>query len=482
MATSIHRHSFTHTTARHLPARVGKLSGVALASRLLLVGLLAQVVAGPVLAAPVTLAQQPAGTGGREPAPNVIISIDDSGSMDGDIPTGNYNTGLPSKMTKLKEALISQFGNPTANPPTKGKLEDDRIRLAWQAMWLNSAKSLTPGAANSMKSFSGAHRTSFYNFINALQPASNTPSHRMVKQVYDYMRLPAQTNSPWADVPGVAQSTPYMACRRTYHVFMTDGGWNANNNESAGNADGTARTLGDGVTNYDPTSNQSGAYKDAWGGTVGQESTVADIAFASWATDLQDGSGGTQAMANSVSPLIRKSGNEVVGGVTLQEYWNPKNNPATWQHVVTHSIGFGNGAAKWTNNSGSTLVRPFWDNVTDSTYGGDYPNLVNGTVTWPDPINAMNENGRPVELWHMALNGRGKFYPARSAEALSAAFADILDNVINDTSKPLVSVSANSSRIRSGSRFYSAGYNGADWSGYLKAYTVSVTNGLGIAP
>ena len=442
-----------------------RLTSIALISKILVAGLIAHIGTETAMAAPFPLAQQPAGTAGREPAPNVIITVDDSGSMSEAVGGGNRNT----KMAELKNSLLAQFGDPNATPPTKGKLEDDRIRLAWQVMHNNGnapgAGSLTAGGVNTMRTFSGIHRTNFNIFTNSLSANNATPSHRMMKQVYEYMKLPQGINSPWADVPGTAQSTSYMACRRTYHIFMTDGGWNGENNESVGNADGIARTLGDGITSYDPTSGQVNAYKDVWGGIAGKESTLADFAFASWATDLQSG------MANSIQPLIRKSGTELVGNIALQEFWNPKNDPATWQHIVTNTIGFGAGAVSWISNNGIALP-PLFDAITNDTYGGDYSKLVNGLVFWPDP-SALGLDGRPVELWHMALNGRGKFYPAKSADALSAAFSDILDNVINDTSKPLVSVSANTSRIRTNTLFYSAGYDGKEWSGYLKAYKVT---------
>lgn len=447
-----------------------KLTEIAYAMKLLTSGIAVLAWSSTAFASALPLAQQPAGTGGREPAPNVIMSVDDSGSMGGAVGGGNN----ASKMSVLKTALIAQFGNPTANPPTKGKLEDGRIRLAWQSMCRNPTQ-ITPGQNNSMKSFEGQHRVNFYNYVADLTPNCGTPSHRLMKQALDYMRSPQNTNSPWADAPGTPQSTPYMACRRTYNIFLTDGGWNSDNNQSVGNADGVTRTLGDGTTVYDVSSDQTRIYRDAWGGpAMNQLSTLADFTFAAWATDLQDGSNGTANMPNNILPLIRKSGTETVGATNLQEYWNPKNNPATWQHIVTHTIGFGNGAYKWTNNAGNALIRPFWDNATDSNYGGDYSSIVNGTTTWPNPI-AMNENGRPFELWHMALNGRGKFYPARTADALSTAFADILDNVINDTSKPLVSIAASASSIRPSTLMYSAGYDGTDWSGYLKAYKVSAS-------
>ncbi|MDP2322925.1 MAG: PilC/PilY family type IV pilus protein, partial [Gammaproteobacteria bacterium] len=445
-------------------------------------------------AAPLTLATSPAGAGGREPAPNVIVSVDDSGSMGWDVngcvtldfksawygswfnqtapapspacPTASLanataNTSK-SRMFSLKAALKTQFEDTTRTP-------DNRIRLAWQSMWGHTPSTqgsitnqLTAGATNSMKPLAGTHRSNFVSWVDSLTPYNGTPSHKLMSDAFNYMRSAAGTNSPWADTPGTAQATPYLACRRTYHILMTDGAWNnTSGTTAAGNADGTNRTLPDGIA-YDTTSNQVRVYKDANGGATG---TLSDHAFKAWATDLQDGSSSTQNMANSVKPLIRQPGTETVGATTLQEYWNPKNDPATWQHIVTHTIGFGKAATVWTGN-------PVWNNATDDTYGGDYSALVNGTKFWQDPT---SDDIRPSELWHAALNGRGKFYPARDASALNAAFTSILDNIIADTSTPLVSISASSSSLRSNSTAYIAGYSSVDWSGQVYAYTINAS-------
>ncbi|WP_083758050.1 pilus assembly protein [Polaromonas naphthalenivorans] len=468
--------------------------------RPLVAACVALLAAAPTLSvAALALAQYPPVSGGNEPAPNVIISVDDSGSMNWDVNGNSTNTTNNKRITLLKNSLKSVFGNPTANPPTNGVVPDNRIRLAWQVMHNNGdasgASSLTPGNTNSMKAFSGTHRTNFNTFINSLSASGDTPSHKMAKQALDYMKSPAGTNSPWADMPGTAQTTQYLSCRRSYHIFMTDGGWNSDPREFVGNADGTARTLGDGTTSYDPASAQVRIYKDAYGGgkdiwvdsgwrdpghweRQDYPSTLADFAFESWASDLQNGSNSTQNMVNNVRPLIKKNGVETVGGVGLQEFWNPKNDPATWQHMVTHTIGFGNEATSWSRNN--TDFEPYWNNPTNSTnstYGGGYPRLVSGDVTWRDPIDNCDTDCRPFELWHMALNGRGKFYPAVNADSLTAAFNDILSTVIADTSRPLVSIAANSSSLRSGLNAYLAGYASENWLGTLTARPIDSTTG-----
>jgi type IV pilus assembly protein PilY1 len=483
-------------------------------------------------AAPLNLTQVPAGNGGSEPAPNVILSIDDSGSMGWDVngcqtvdwrvatygnahEPGSVGCGAvgtisanPSRISSLRAALRAQFGDGTAN---SGLLADDRIRLAWQAMHNNGAASnagsLSAGNTNAMKRFSGTHRTNFNTFITSLTPNNGTPAHKMMSQAYNYMKSGASLNSPWASNPGTTEQ-PYLACRRSYHIFMTDGAWNGaetGDTNNGGNAyripttpnfDGSAQTLPSPdsslnlspapPTSYTPNTNQTRVYSDAWGagtGTNAKASTLADYAFRSWAEDLQP------SIPNAIQPLTSQTTENVPtsagnSSTPLQPFWNPKNDPATWQHLTQHTIGFGNSAVNWTGN-------PLWNtplNSLDDTYGGAYGDLVNGIVTWQNPIPWFAANGTPSttndanttrqsELWHAALNGRGKFYPARSPATLSAAFRDILNNIISDTSNPNTGIQSDGASLSENSKTFQAGYDAKKWSGRLKSFGINQTTG-----
>jgi type IV pilus assembly protein PilY1 len=474
---------------------------------------------GTAFAAPIVFSQVPAGNGGRPPAPNVIVTVDDSGSMAWDVTTDNVtSTAANRKINLLKSALKNTFGNGTSN---SGTIPDGRIRLAWQAMHNNGnasgAASLTPGGTNSIKSFTGTHRSNFNTFVDSLSASGGTPSLNMMANVYDYMRTAQGTNNPWADNPGTSQSTSYLACRRTYHVFMTDGAWNgqSNTNNRVSKGDSVTQTLGDGTTVYDTTSDQVKVYKDNFGDTkTTKASTLSDYAFRNWATDLQDGTGGTQAMANTVAPLGSAADFEPVWGTPppstttpctnandctlLQKFWNPKTDPATWQHVTQYTIGFGLGAVSWPVQTadGTLIPNPTRDLATRATpqdwgtngtsadmYAGDYAQLVRGKYTWPDVYSddtspsGNQQNQRTVELWHAAINGRGKYYPAKTATALDQAFSDILGGVLRDTEKPLISIATSSSYLRTGLDAYIAGYNALNYAGSLAARPISGTTG-----
>ena len=435
---------------------------------------------GPLGAAQLNLAQSPPGAG-REPSPNIIVSVDDSGSMGA--------TGIAT----LKSALQQTFAE--TNVP------DDRIRLAWQSMnrcrGIPSA-STACGSLNGMRPLLGTHRSNFMTWVNTLTPNNGTPSHLMIDEAGKYLsRTDLGINSPWAATPGT-QETPLLSCRKSFHIFMTDGGWNSaeatntNNHVDTsgpdyqritrgGNADGTAFTLPDGVQ-YAINSDQTRLYRDSWGGTG--LSTLSDLAFYYWSRDLQPG------LTNNVrkSPkdqLPAENFGTTANPATLESYWNPRNNPATWQHMVNYTIGF-NDAATWTGAP----------TFSGDTFAGLAP-LIRGTSNWPSPFcgtgnnsacdggtgyNAR-ENERKVELWHAALNSRGRFVPAPNAAALVTAFQGILDDILTQTANPLVSIASSSSRLRTDGFAYVAGFNSERWSGDLGAYTIAAgTNVVSSTP
>lgn len=432
-----------------------------------------------LMAAPLDLAQSPPGAG-REPAPNIIVSVDDSGSMG--------TTG----MSTLKSALNQTF--------SAANVADGRVRLAWQSM--NTCRNISTngntatgcGSFNGMRSLEGVHRTNFLNWVNTTLPSSPpnsnlTPSHQMMQRSGEYLRSTG-TWSPWRSNPGVASDTTEMSCRKSFNIFMTDGAWNTFQESpytdgsgivvGVGNVDGTSKLLKDG-TLYDvsPSNTQTRIYRDSWGSS--QLSTLSDLAFHYWSTDLQN------QLADNVTFKPKVTGNEAVGnGTVLTPYWNPKNNPARWQHMVTYTIGFNTQATRWTGN-------PVWSG---EMFGGDgYTALANGTTSWVSPLcstapgnpdniggNALcanpnkwnaRSNYRSSELWHMALNSRGRFVPAPNAQTLVTAFKGILDEILEASSNPLVSIASSTSRLRTNGYLYVAGFDSEGWRGELSAYAIS---------
>ncbi len=106
--------------------------------------------------AQLSLLTEPQGARVNGAAPNIIISVDDSGSMGW---PENGVTGIDT----LKNALSRTFND-------KNLLPDGKIRLAWQSMNLCPGfPSMGRGCGNNgMRSLEGTHRTNFLNWVNSL--------------------------------------------------------------------------------------------------------------------------------------------------------------------------------------------------------------------------------------------------------------------------------------------------------------------------
>ncbi|GAB2489190.1 hypothetical protein GCM10027082_45270 [Comamonas humi] len=450
-------------------------------------------------------------------APNVIISVDDSGSMNFGVKTsddGSSRTGkgytVPDDSGKwnsnakrinvLKYALTTVFND-------KELIPDNKIRIAWQVMH-NNGKSSNAGNVNSSSmrtnsmrpidatvSTGVAHRDNFLSFVDSLTPKDGTPTHLMFSQADAYMRRTLSKNSPWSTDPGGngSKSTEYLGCRRNYHIMMTDGRWNGD--VSGGNQDGQNWSAAGDRQAYNTNSDQTRLYYD------NTSDTLSDWAFKSWmsplqdATKLKDSDNLKPAKTYADAPAtesFEKAGTVYVNGkclrkdwwgncleyeqvpktetrsVVLQKYWNPKYNPATWPHMVTYTIGFSDEAVTWPG--ASSIIAP--SAKVPFGYDNSFIDLVTGWQTWPV---MDNENKRSLDLWHAAINGRGRYYAVTEAEDLAKAFREIIGK-INDESAPLpdeiagggstsgYNVSQNNAGI------FASVYSPKDgWSGYLTA-------------
>lgn len=473
-----------------------------------------------ICAAPLNLVQYPAGTAYKAPIPNVIMSIDTSGSM-----------GTQDDSTKKTRIKYVQDGlNAVLMNSTK---YDDQFRLAWQSFACNGIPSNSGGCNNNntMAKFSGTQKTNFGTWLNQLTANGTTPSQVLAWNAGKYLQTTG-ANSPWNASPGTTDNSP-LACRRAYHIFLTDGGWNFK--YSDGGLTGTSfkadMTLPNssstltiqnfdgkaipalptpaaasnshpaspyGVQAYSITDDQTKIYRDSFGTeqrtiTSGKNTvyyaypTMADIAFYFWATDLQP------SIDNAVIPKIRKTGTEtftkgtgtLAKSVTFSEYWNPKNDPAEWQHLVQYTIGYGPDASTLAKN---TSTSPQWSGGIFGMYDAGFSSLAVGDTYW-DNVTSATPNAdknydayRPQEMWHMAINSRGKYYPVQGD--LTAVFADIFDDIVVDTTAPISGfTSASGSVSRVGTQSFQTSYTAADdansndnrWYGNITSDSISTS-------
>ena len=437
---------------------------------------------------PLSLAQSPAGSVAvAPPPPNLILTIDNSDSMNNRTP----DTGqVGSRMQNLRSALQAAFS--AANVP------EGAIRLGWNTInpqagssrWglaepgdcsefrTSSTVNYCGAQGNIVRPLTNAHRANFINWVGAgLKGTGATPTIHGYNNALKQYDIPAvNANSPWAEVPGTSAGD-YISCRKSYVMLLTDGDYNRF--DSAGvllggspDLDNVPRVLGDGVTNYDPTQPYANIYKQTQDqtftatnhlqvtGQLTNFNTLSDLAFHYWAKD-SDGNSAN----NNVKPDMRVNAAE--NGIS--SFWNPKNNPATWQHVSTYTIGYGATASGW---SLSPKLAPS-ENLANSV---DLQRLMSGSLSWPHQN--RNQTRIQQEMMHAAINGRGKFYPAKTQQDLIDAIKDMLSDVIQVPERHVTSAIGSSlSSFADSSAFFTT-YDSDKWSGDVGAATLLAAGGV----
>ncbi len=273
-----------------------------------------------------------------------------------------------------------------------------------------------------LRPFTGADKTDFYTWLHNATASGATPLRRAMGDVGEYYSR-TDNKGPWGAVPGTDDSTAHLACRRSFHILMTDGLWNgdeATNTAARANVDGTTAT-----SVITGASGQTFRYTPIRPFTDTNANRLADVAMYYWGTDLRPD------LPNSV-----KSSTE---------------DPAFWQHMVNYTIAFGQ----------------------------------NGALTFPTDLPALKGEVSPAkdwgtnaidDLWHSAVNSRGLYASAASQKAYSDAISTIITN-IDDRNGSDAGVAVSGRALGAGTRKFTPEYITGKWSGELSSISLDPSNG-----
>lgn len=330
------------------------------------------------------------------------------------------------------------------------------VRFTWQN--LRTCKKLdgtdaTNCGNNSLKPYTAKHKGEFYTWLRSVYFNVGTPLPAAMSRAGEYLK----TSTPWEKFPGEnkknnAENT--YACRPSYHVLMTDGMWNEDLDDDdlpeSFRRDDATFTTPKGVKSAGVAYSQVTPFYDP------AATTLADIAMHYWATDLRP------LLDNKVPAYIPYKNDNAT-----KEYWDPRNNPAEWQHMSNFIMGLG-----LTNS----LINPNVPWAGNTFAGTGYADLKAGTASWPTASSGSSNN--VYDLWHAAINSRGEFYSVDSPEAMVQAFKDILTRIADrkssaaapGTSTSLESDGAEENAAdRLASYFYQTTFDSSDgWAGDIQ--------------
>ncbi|HET8695375.1 MAG TPA: PilC/PilY family type IV pilus protein, partial [Aquabacterium sp.] len=182
----------------------------------------------------------------------------------------------------------------------------------------------------------------------------------------------------------------------------------------------------------------------------GSSDSLADVAEYYWKTDLRNSSLGNCTSSSSgtsedvCTDIVRTTSDD----------------PNTAQHMNTFTMGFG---------TNGTLL---YDKNYPTQTSGDYVDLKNGVKNWTNPYDGGAAENID-DLWHAAVNGRGRYYSITNATDLSDAIAGVVASI--DSKAGAAAAAATSTlELVSGdnNQLFSASYTTYQWTGDLKAYSI----------
>lgn len=313
------------------------------------------------------------------------------------------------------------------------------------------------------------------SFFSTLYHVNNnpggTPLRAAMSRVGEYFRSTG-TSNPHAYDPGTTR-LPEYSCRRSFHIFSTDGFWNGSDATlpdppDRDNFTGAVTPPPDGATTgYAFTDNPAASadpaaarftvspFQDANNSARG---SLSDVAAYYWLTDLR---GGATALANNVPPSRR--------------------DPAFWQHLTTFTVGLGirgTGTVR-RNSDGSTVVpasepasSPFYAHrgktwLQDETMR-DLLVAHKVSLDWPAVSAESATTGD--DLIRAAMVGRGRYFSATNPTALANGLASALAEA-TDTPLSQSNLAVWSQELRADNRVYQATFSPAGWYGRLYSFT-----------
>ena len=204
----------------------------------------------------------------------------------------------------------------------------------------------------------------------------------------------------------------------------------------------------------------------------GTANTVADTALYYFETPLR---GGTDKNGNPTGPATGPNTNPP-NTVDLSTSSIPVKAGAKdfipYQHMVTFGIGLADGLMRFQPDYATATSGDYF-NIQSGTIGACF--WTTGDCNWPAP--ADNTSANLDDLWHAAINGRGSYYQALNANALSQGLATVLTSVNAQVASASASATSSPNVTQTDNQIFSTTYETNTWSGSVFAQTIDPVTG-----
>lgn len=342
-----------------------------------------------------------------------------------------------------------------------GSIDPARFRVGYSAISSNSYTS-SSGFLPILEFDQGTQKADFYSKLYAAPTAGYTPLRPGLEKIGKYY---ANRNLDGTTL-AAGQDPLQYSCQRNYAIMTTDGYWNLDDesdlrsNYRPTQLNGsTAIGNQDGGTTPRPLLDDGRAQGGNWvTGGAGVSNSLADIAMYFYSTDLRTG---TPGVGNCIGKIAGQD-------VCANDVKPSGVDTASHQHMTTFALGLG--------VAGKLAYRPDYETATS----GDFYKIKQGTITWPNP-DVTSSNATVIEraddLWHAAVNGRGRYYSASNPADLVSGLGNALDSISSITGGGSAAATSSQQPIAGDNFVYVAQYTTVLWEGNVKALTIDPATG-----
>ncbi|WP_223788873.1 pilus assembly protein [Marinicella meishanensis] len=374
-----------------------------------------------------------------------------------DVPAGqrqnfaNWYTYYSTRNKLAKSAVSRSFS--TFGPTFK---------IAWQQLNRNTN-------FPDLERFDEEHRKDFFRWLFRVPSNGGTP---LRNAFYRAGNLFTQLDSYDSD-----DFNTRLSCQQNFHIAISDGEWNQSLSYTVDQDETNLGQLaGDDLNLYGGYNGggEQHIYPLSEGGT-----SLSDIAFHFWQRDLVPG------LNNNVKrykgDYTDSTGADIVFAPGQDEWqnpafiWNPKNDPAYWQHMVTYNIGMGLEASRILDYQAGNFANCPEDTSIADPKEAVLKGLRSGACDWPIASNALTKID---DVWHSSINSRGDFFGADDPEQLAASLNAVVNSILERLSRGSTST-VSSGVITAGTQAYTPGFDSSNWTGNLLARPVNADGDFG---
>jgi type IV pilus assembly protein PilY1 len=329
---------------------------------------------------------------------------------------------------------------------------DSRYRVGF--LTINPGSPVDSDKYLKIDKFDSTHKKDWYTwFYDKNNPGGGTPLPEALSRVGRHYA---------GKTDGINQGMPddpmQYSCQQNFVIATTDGYWSGRNGKNVTNGSIPNQDAATG-TNPPFYDGGSGAFDpDGTGSTFSNNGTLADVALYYYQTDL------------------RQSGTVSENNVPTREDSLSTSGSAktpNWQHMITFGLGMAEGLMDWREDYESKSATGDFDKVRAGSASGC--SWTTGKCNWPVPGDKDPSN--LDDLWHAAVNGRGKFFYARDTKMVQDGLTSALLSLQERNASGAAAATSTPNITPTDRGIYKTSYTTVDWYGEITAQLINPSDG-----